>query len=152
MATPTARQTIAAATTIQTIRITFGSGRKRLFAQTSTAGTTMSATASQISFPSRRSHDGEPCHSVCSAAGAAVLFCGMILLVAIWFSGFGLGFSTTDAALATAAGRIGIAAVCLLPAAIYDFTATALRLRSSRRRLVNAAWIIAAAFALLALF
>ena len=86
------------------------------------------------------------------ASRVAVLFCLMIVLVALWFSGFAVMFSTSDALAATTAARITLAGICFLPAAIYDFTATALRLRSSRRWLVNSAWVVGAAFAGLALF
>jgi PAS domain S-box-containing protein len=86
------------------------------------------------------------------ASRVAVLFCGMIVLVGIWFSGFAAMFSTGDAWTAGIAARIGLAAICFLPAAIYDFTATALRLRSTRRTLIRAAWIVAAVFAAVALF
>ncbi|HEX2122395.1 MAG TPA: hypothetical protein VHL59_12200, partial [Thermoanaerobaculia bacterium] len=81
------------------------------------------------------------------ASRVAVLFCVMIVLVAVWFSGFAVMLSTDDAKIATVAARIALAAVCFLPAAIYDFTATALRLRSSRRLLIRAAWVAAALFA-----
>ena len=86
------------------------------------------------------------------ASRVAVLFCGMIVLVGIWFAAFAGMYSTADADLATTAARIGLAAVCFLPAAIYDFTATALRLRSSRRILLRIAWITGAAFAAVTLF
>jgi len=86
------------------------------------------------------------------ASRVAVLFCGTIALVAVWFTGFAAMFSTAEAGAAAIWARIGLAAICFLPAAIYDFTATALRLRSSRRLLINAAWVASAAFALLALF
>ncbi|HEX8617952.1 MAG TPA: ATP-binding protein [Thermoanaerobaculia bacterium] len=86
------------------------------------------------------------------ASRVAVLFCGMIVLVAIWFSAFAVMFSSSDAVTATLAARIALAAVCFLPAAIYDFTVTALRLRSSRRTVTNAAWIVGAGFAGVALF
>ena len=81
------------------------------------------------------------------ASRVAVLFCGMIALVGIWFMAFGLMFSATDENTAAIAGRIGLAAVCFLPAAIYDFTATALRLRSSRLPLITAGWAVGAVFA-----
>mgnify|MGYP006148461667 CR=1 FL=1 len=35
-----------------------------------------------------------------------------------------------------------LAAVCLLPAVIYDFTVTALRLYASRRSLIFAIWVV----------
>jgi PAS domain S-box-containing protein len=86
------------------------------------------------------------------ASRVAVLFCAMIVLVAIWFSAFAAMFSSASAGVAMVAARIALAGVCFLPAAIYDFTATALRLRSSRLLLVRAAWLVAAAFAAAALF
>jgi PAS domain S-box-containing protein len=49
-------------------------------------------------------------------------------------------------------GRIALAAVALLPAAIYDFTATVLRLYSSRSTLIAAAWIASISFSGIALF
>ena len=86
------------------------------------------------------------------ASRVAVLFCAMIALVGIWFSGFALMLSMKAPLMAIIPSRIGLAAVCFLPAAIYDFTATALRLRSRRRPLIIAAWVAAAAFALATLF
>ena len=86
------------------------------------------------------------------ASRVAVLFCAMIVLVAIWFTAFSVMFSLTDAAVAGVWGRVGLAAICFLPAAIYDFTATALRLHSSRRLLIRAAWVAGAVFASAALF
>jgi PAS domain S-box-containing protein len=86
------------------------------------------------------------------ASRVAVLFCVMIVLVGVWFAAFAGMFATKDVDLATTAARIGLAAICFLPAAIYDFTATALRLRSSRRMLLRIAWIVGAAFAAVTLF
>ena len=86
------------------------------------------------------------------ASRVAVLFCLMIALVGAWFTGFTLMFLLTDARVASVFARIGLAAVCFLPAAIYDFTATALRLQSSRRFVIRAAWVAAAAFAAVTLF
>ncbi|HYI11605.1 MAG TPA: ATP-binding protein [Thermoanaerobaculia bacterium] len=86
------------------------------------------------------------------ASRVAVLFCVMIDLVGVWFVAFTGMLLATDAAVAEPWGRAALAAVCLLPAAIYDFTATALRLYAARRRLVHAAWIAGAAFALAAAF
>ncbi|HEX7150235.1 MAG TPA: ATP-binding protein [Thermoanaerobaculia bacterium] len=86
------------------------------------------------------------------ASRVAVLFCGMIALVAVWFTGFAVMFWTRNEGTATVAARIALGAICFLPPAIYDFTATALRLRSSRRWLINAAWIVAVAFAAVTLF
>jgi PAS domain S-box-containing protein len=86
------------------------------------------------------------------ASRVAVLFCVMIALVGIWFTGFAAMFSARDARVAAIAARVALAGICFLPAAIYDFTATALRLRSSRRLLINAAWVVAAGFAAVTLF
>jgi PAS domain S-box-containing protein len=86
------------------------------------------------------------------ASRVAVLFCVTIGLVGIWFIAFAVMFSLRDTGTAAIAARIGLAAVCVLPASIYDFTATALRLRSSRRTLIGAAWIISAVFFGVALF
>ncbi|HEV7239187.1 MAG TPA: ATP-binding protein [Thermoanaerobaculia bacterium] len=86
------------------------------------------------------------------ASRVAVLFCATIALVGIWFSGFAVMFSATHPQTAAHAARIALAAICFLPAVIYDFTATALRMRSSRVWLIRAAWIIAAVFAGVTLF
>lgn len=86
------------------------------------------------------------------ASRVAVLFCWMIVLVGVWFMGFAVMFSTTDVDTATIAARLALGAICFLPAAIYDFTATALRLQSSRRWLIRAAWIVGAIFSALSLF
>lgn len=86
------------------------------------------------------------------ASRVAVLFCGMIVLVGIWFTAFAIMFWAGDARVATIAARIALAAISFLPPSIYDFTATALRLRSSRRRLIAAAWIAGAVFSAIALF
>ena len=86
------------------------------------------------------------------ASRVAVLFCGMIALVAVWFGAFSVMFATANPRTAAIAARIGLAGVCFLPAAIYDFTATALRLRSSRRAVIRGAWIVSAVFAAIALF
>ena len=86
------------------------------------------------------------------ASRVAVLFCGIIVMVGLWFSGFALMFSATSAEAAETFARVGLAAVCLLPAAIYDFTATALRLYSSRRFLILAAWVVGIAFSAMTLF
>ena len=86
------------------------------------------------------------------ASRVAVLFCGMIVMVAVWFGAFSFMFSASTAEIAEPFARIGVAAVCLLPAAIYDFTATALRLYSSRRLLITAAWVVGFAFCITTLF
>jgi len=85
------------------------------------------------------------------ASRVAVLFCAMIAFVALWFSGFAAMLLSRDAPVALIWARIALAAVAFLPAAIYDFTATALRLRNERKRLVIGGWIASGVFALLAL-
>src|SRR5260221_12257799 len=86
------------------------------------------------------------------ASRVALLFCWMIGLVAVWFGGFaGMLLAHT----ATTAGwwaRVALVAVCLLPAAIYDFTVTALRLSVKRRPIRSAIYALAALFALITLF
>src|SRR5436190_7268628 len=74
----------------------------------------------------------------------------MIGCVAIWFGGFTGMLLSTTAEGATVWGRIALMGVCLLPASIYDFTTTALRLYSSRKFFVNLVWILGAGFAMLA--
>jgi PAS domain S-box-containing protein len=79
------------------------------------------------------------------ASRVAVLFCAMIVLVAIWFGGFALMFGSGSNAFA----KIGMVAVCLLPAAIYDFTATALRVGRQRETAIRAIWAAGVGFAIL---
>ena len=81
------------------------------------------------------------------ASRVAVLFCAMIVLVAVWFGGFAVMFGSGS----TAAARIAIAGVALLPAAIYDFTATALRIGRRRETAIKAIWGTSVVFAGLAL-
>jgi PAS domain S-box-containing protein len=86
------------------------------------------------------------------ASRVAVLFCAMIVLVGIWFVGFTAMLSADGAGVAQVWARIALAAVAFLPAAIYDFTATALRLPSGRKILVRAGWLFSLAFAAICLF
>jgi len=86
------------------------------------------------------------------ASRVARLFCTMIVLVAIWFTAFAGMFLCANAGTAELWARAAVAAVCFLPAAIYDFTATALRLHSARRWLIRAAWLVGAVFAAASLF
>jgi PAS domain S-box-containing protein len=79
----------------------------------------------------------------------ARLFCLMITLVAIWFGGFTGMLATSNASTAFLFAKIGLAAVAVLPAAIYDFTATALRLTIRRGAIVATLWVVAIAFAVL---
>jgi PAS domain S-box-containing protein len=83
------------------------------------------------------------------ASRVAVLFCAMIVLVAIWFFGFAGMFLAVRRNVADDFARLAIAGVCLLPAAIYDFTITALRLqRRWPKRAIRATSVV---FALLTL-
>ena len=77
----------------------------------------------------------------------ARLFCLMITLVAVWLIGFAIMLGTADAARAFLSAKIAFAALAILPAAIYDFTATALRLDTRRGPLVTALWLASIAFA-----
>lgn len=86
------------------------------------------------------------------ASRVAVLFCTMILLVGVWLTGFAGMLSCTQPAEAVVWARLAIAAVAFLPAAIYDFTATALRLHAVRRWLTLAIWLVSAGFAAVTLF
>jgi PAS domain S-box-containing protein len=81
------------------------------------------------------------------ASRVATLFCLMISLVGAWFFSFAAMYLSTVAYNATIWARLGMIAVSFLPASIYDFTATALRRYSKRKRLVVTVWLIAAAFA-----
>jgi PAS domain S-box-containing protein len=81
----------------------------------------------------------------------ARLFCLMIFLVAGWFLGFAAMFSTTSASLAAMFGRLAIASVAFLPAAVYDFTATSIRTYVRHRVVVLGAWLAATIFAFLIL-
>ncbi|HEV2721083.1 MAG TPA: ATP-binding protein [Thermoanaerobaculia bacterium] len=86
------------------------------------------------------------------ASRVAVLFCAMIVLVAAWFGAFAAMYLSVSADVAARWGRIGLAGVALLPAAIYDFTTTALRLHSKRQNVVRVVWVVAGVWAVIALF
>ena len=86
------------------------------------------------------------------ASRVALLFCAMLVLVGVWFGGFTAMLSANGAGVAGTWARIALAAVALLPAAIYDFTATALRLHSSRTIVIRAAWLVSLVFSAIALF
>ncbi|MEA2569036.1 MAG: hypothetical protein QOI24_1037 [Acidobacteriota bacterium] len=85
------------------------------------------------------------------ASRVAVLFCAMIVFVGLWFFGYTGMLLARDQEVAVAWARFALAAVCFLPAAVYDFTATALRLYAARRRFVMAAWLLSGFFAIVAL-
>jgi PAS domain S-box-containing protein len=81
----------------------------------------------------------------------ARLFCLMILLVAGWFLGFAAMLSTTSVTLSAMFGRLAIASVAFLPAAVYDFTVTSIRTSVPRRAIVLTAWFAGGIFAFLIL-
>jgi PAS domain S-box-containing protein len=85
------------------------------------------------------------------ASRVAMLFCAMIVLVGIWFGGFTMMLLAAGPRIASIWGRLGLAAVALLPAAIYDFTATAFRLAGPRRLVARIIWSVAALFAAISL-
>jgi hypothetical protein len=82
----------------------------------------------------------------------AVLFCGMIVLVGVWFGAFAAMFAAAHAGVATVWARIGMAGISLLPATIYDFTSTALRLPRKRAGITRALWLVCTIFAAISLF
>src|ERR1051326_5236698 len=81
----------------------------------------------------------------------ARLFALMIGLVAIWFIGFGGMLASGNPATAFIFAKVALAAIAILPAAIYDFTATALRLTIRRGAVVATLWLASIAFAVLML-
>jgi len=83
------------------------------------------------------------------ASRVARLFALMIALVAIWFLGFGGMLASANEATAFVFAKIALAAIALLPASIYDFTAAALLLSIRRRFFVTAIWLASIAFAVL---
>jgi PAS domain S-box-containing protein len=85
------------------------------------------------------------------ASRVARLFCLMLFLVAGWFLGFAAMFSTTSPTLAAMFGRLAIASVAFLPAAVYDFTATSIRSYVRHRSIVLISWLAATVFAFLIL-
>jgi PAS domain S-box-containing protein len=86
------------------------------------------------------------------ASRVGVLFAVMIVLVGVWFGAFTFMLASVDADVAEIWARIAITGVCILPAAIYDFTTTALRLRSARIQFINTLWGLSAVFAILTAF
>jgi PAS domain S-box-containing protein len=86
------------------------------------------------------------------ASRVALLFCWMLGLVAVWFGGFaGMLLSRTPAGARWWA-RVALVAICLLPASIYDFTVTALRLGVKRRPVRRGIYAVAVLFALVTIF
>lgn len=86
------------------------------------------------------------------ASRVGVLFAVMIVLVGVWFAAFTFMLTASDPDVAKVWARIAITGVCFLPAAIYDFTTTALRLHSARLTAIRSLWIASIAFALFSLF
>jgi PAS domain S-box-containing protein len=85
------------------------------------------------------------------ASRVARLFSLMLFLVAGWFLGFAFMFSATSVPVAAMFGRLAIACVAFLPAAVYDFTATSIRTYIRDRVIVLGAWAAAGIFAFLIL-
>jgi PAS domain S-box-containing protein len=83
------------------------------------------------------------------ASRVAVLFCAMIVLVAVWFGGFAGMLVAGRVGVGEIWAKLAIAAVCLLPAAVYDFTATALRIGERREVVIRGVWVGSAIFAIL---
>jgi PAS domain S-box-containing protein len=75
----------------------------------------------------------------------------MLILVAGWFLGFAAMFWTTSPSMAAMFGRLAIASVAFLPAAVYDFTATSIRTYMRHRSIVLMAWLGSTIFAFLIL-
>jgi PAS domain S-box-containing protein len=86
------------------------------------------------------------------ASRVAVLFCAMIALVGVWFIGFMAMLLSARPGVAELWGRVALAGVALLPATMYEFTATALRLPANRRPFLRALWLVSLAFVAVSLF
>jgi PAS domain S-box-containing protein len=80
------------------------------------------------------------------ASRVAVLFCAMIGLVGVWFIGFMAMLLAATASTAELWGRVALAGISLLPATIYEFTATALRLPANRRAVLRVLWVLSFGF------
>jgi PAS domain S-box-containing protein len=85
------------------------------------------------------------------ASRVARLFSLMLFLVAGWFLGYAAMFSATSVPVAAMFGRLAIACVAFLPAAVYDFTATSIRTYVRDRFIVIGAWAAAGIFSFLIL-
>jgi PAS domain S-box len=85
------------------------------------------------------------------ASRVARLFSLMLFLVAGWFLGFAAMFSSSSVTIAAMFGRLAIASVAFLPAAVYDFTATSIRTYVRDRAIVLGAWSAGALFSFLIL-
>lgn len=87
-----------------------------------------------------------------AASRVGRLFCLILGLVAVWFASFAVMFATTQSGVASVAARIALAAVALIPAGVYDFTSTALRIAEQRRGVILASRALGTTFAALILF
>lgn len=87
-----------------------------------------------------------------SASRVARLFCLMLGLVTLWFLAFAAMIATTSPVLGAISGRIAFAAAAFMPASVYDFTSTALRLSGRRTWIIRASWGLSLVSALLILF
>jgi PAS domain S-box-containing protein len=85
------------------------------------------------------------------ASRVARLFSLMLFLVAGWSLGYAAMFSTSSVTLAAMFGRLAMACVALMPAAVYDFTATSIRTYVRDRIIVLSAWSAGALFSFLIL-
>lgn len=86
------------------------------------------------------------------ASRVAVLFCAMIALVGVWFLGFMAMLLAAKATTAELWGRFALAGISLLPATMYEFTATALRLPANRRPVLRVFWVLSFVFLAVSLF
>jgi PAS domain S-box-containing protein len=85
------------------------------------------------------------------ASRVARLFSLMLFLVAGWFLGFALMFSASSVPIAAMFGRLALACVAFLPAAVFDFTATSIRTYVRDRAIVLSAWAAGGVFSFLIL-
>lgn len=85
------------------------------------------------------------------ASRVARLFCVMIGLVAAWMLLFMLTIAAARETVALPLARAGLAVIALLPASVYDFSATALRLHTRRKYVVHITWTVAGILAALSL-
>ena len=75
-------------------------------------------------------------------ARLAFLFSQMIFFVAVWFFAFSWMYCARDQVNAATWARIGVGAITFLPAAVYHFSATVLRLWEKRRLLARLLWTV----------
>ncbi|HET7712643.1 MAG TPA: PAS domain S-box protein, partial [Thermoanaerobaculia bacterium] len=80
------------------------------------------------------------------------LFCAMLLLAALWFLAIAVMLVSRNGPVAEWWGRIALAAIVLLLAALYDFNITALRLTPRRNGVATTSWVVVTIVAGLVLF